>query len=72
MTRLTRGNRLLQVLDGLFLTAEARALLVVKPAKLLKNLGMVWVAFKHARVGGLGGVVLQSCQLVNNIKGTKI
>jgi hypothetical protein len=55
---LTRGNRFLQVLDGLLLTAEARALLMVKPSQLLKNLGVVGIAFENARVGGLGRVVL--------------
>ena len=55
---LTRGNRFLQVLNGLLLTAKARALLVVKPSQLLKNLGVIGIAFENARVGRLGRVVL--------------
>jgi hypothetical protein len=42
----------------LLLTAEARALLVVKPSQLLKDLGVIGIAFENARVGRLGRVVL--------------
>jgi len=55
---LTRRNRFLKVLDGLLLGAEARALLVMKPAQLLKDLCVIRVAFENARVGRLGRVVL--------------
>lgn len=55
----TRSNRFFKILNSLLLTAEACALLVVEPAQLLKNLGVVRVALKHARVGRFGGVVLE-------------
>lgn len=38
---------------------ETRALLVVKPAKLLKNLGMVRIPLEHTLVSGLSGVILE-------------
>jgi hypothetical protein len=56
---LTSTDRLLQVLNGLFLTRIAVALLVVKPSKLLKNLGMVGVTFQNAPISSLGRIELR-------------
>jgi hypothetical protein len=58
MLELTGSNGFLQVLDGLLLAAEASALLVVKPTQLLKDLGVIGIAFENARVCRLGRVVL--------------
>ena len=46
----TRANRLLQVLNRLLLAGEARALLVMQPAELLQDLGVVRVAVEHTSV----------------------
>ena len=43
----------------MLLAAEARALLVVKPAQLLKDLGVIGVTFENASVSRLGRVVLR-------------
>lgn len=51
-------DRLLQELDGALLALEATALLVVKPAKLLQNLGVTRITFQDALVSGLCAVVL--------------
>jgi hypothetical protein len=59
MIELTRSNGFLQVLDSLLLAAEARALLVVKPAQLLKDLGVIGITFENAGVSRLGRVVLR-------------
>lgn len=53
---LTRSNRFLEELDGLLLAREAVALLVVQPAQLLQNLGVVRVSVEHTLVGILGAV----------------
>lgn len=50
---LVRGDRLLQIFYGLLLTGVVGALLVVQPSKLLENLRVVGIAFKHAAVGAL-------------------
>lgn len=52
------ANRLLKVFNGLFLACIASALLVVQPAKLLQDLGMVGVTVQHSSVGGLGRLEL--------------
>lgn len=56
LSELTRRNRLLEELNRFFLASEAVTLLMVKPAKLLKNLGMVGVSIKYPLVGILGAV----------------
>lgn len=48
--RHTCADRLLKILDGLFLAAVAAALLVVEPSELLKNLGVVWLPLQHTFV----------------------
>lgn len=53
---LTGGNGLLEKLDSLFLARKAVALLVVQPAQLLQDLGMVGVPVQHTLVGILGTV----------------
>jgi hypothetical protein len=50
-TRLTGADRFLKVLNGTLLACEAVALLVMQPAKLLKDLCMVWVTFQNTHVG---------------------
>lgn len=55
---LTRCDRLLEVFNGLLLTIEASALLVVQPAELLKDLCVIRIAIEHAHVRAFGGVVI--------------
>lgn len=55
---LTSTDRLLQILNGLLLAGVVVALLVVEPSELLKDLGMVGVAFQNAPVGNLSGFKL--------------
>jgi hypothetical protein len=50
---LVRVYWLLQIFNGLLLTGVVGALLVVQPSKLLENLRVVGIAFKHATVGAL-------------------
>jgi hypothetical protein len=59
LTSLTRADRLLQVLNRLLLAAEAVALLVMQPAKLLKDLCMLRISVKHTSIGRFGIVVLK-------------
>ena len=61
-SQLTRSDRLLQILDRLLLAVETGALLVVKPSKLLQDLGVGGIAFEDTRVGGFGRVVLSPGQ----------
>lgn len=56
--RLTGIDGFLQIFNCLLLTAEAGALLMVQPAQLLQNLGVGWIAVKHAHVGALRGVIV--------------
>jgi hypothetical protein len=49
--QLTGIDRLLQVLNGLLLAAEAGALLVVQPPELLQDFGVVGVSLKNTCVG---------------------
>lgn len=58
MKILTSANRLLQVLDGLLLACVAATLLVVEPAKLLKDLGVVGVPIEDSPVGRLSRLEL--------------
>lgn len=58
--KLTSIDRLLQELDSLLLTLEAWTLLVVEPAKLLKNLGMVGIPLEHALIRGLSRIILSN------------
>lgn len=60
---LTRCNRLLEVLDGLFLTLIAAVLLVVKPAQLLENFGVIGIMIEDSLVCGLRTVELYDRQL---------
>ena len=59
LTSLTRTDRLLQILNRLLLAAETVALLVMQPAKLLKDLCMLRVSVEHTSVRRLGVVVLK-------------
>ena len=59
LTSLTRTDGLLQVLNCLLLAAETVALLVMQPAKLLKDLCMLRVSDKHTSISRLGIVVLK-------------
>jgi hypothetical protein len=56
---LTSVDRLLQELDGLLLALEGLALLVVEPAKLLENLGVIGIPFEHTLVGRLSRLKLK-------------
>lgn len=55
---LTCVDRLLQVFDGLLLAGVIAALLVIEPAKLLKNLGVVGITVKNAPISCLGRLEL--------------
>jgi hypothetical protein len=59
LTSLTRTDRLLQILNRLLLAAETVALLVMQPAKLLKDLCMLRISVEHTSIGRLGIVVLK-------------
>lgn len=48
--KFTGADRFLQVLNRLFLAAETDTLLVVQPAKLLKDLCMIRVSVQHTPV----------------------
>ena len=50
LTSLTRADGLLQVLNCLLLAAETVALLVMQPAKLLKDLCMLRVSVEHTSI----------------------
>lgn len=54
----TRADGLLQVLNRLLLAGKARALLVMQPAELLQDLGVVRVAIEHTSVSKFGIVKL--------------
>jgi hypothetical protein len=56
---LTRTDRLLQVLNRLLLATEAVALLVMQPAKLLKDLCMLRISVEHTSIGRFGIVILK-------------
>jgi hypothetical protein len=58
LTSLTRVDRFLQVLNCLFLAAEAVALLVMQPAKLLKDLRMIRIPVQHTSICHFGIVIL--------------
>ncbi len=58
-TSLTRTDRLFQILNSLLLAAETVALLVMQPAKLLKDLCMLRVSVEHTSIRRLGIVVLK-------------
>jgi hypothetical protein len=51
--QLTSSDGLLEVLNGALLAVRVLTLSVMKPAKLLQNLGMVRVTLKHPVVGDL-------------------
>lgn len=50
----TGCDRFLKVLNGLFLAAKARALLVVQPTKLLQHLCVTRVTLQDTRIGSFG------------------
>lgn len=54
----TRVDGLLQVLNRLFLTGEAWALLMMQPAELLEDLCVIRIAIKHTPVSKFGVVDL--------------
>jgi hypothetical protein len=56
---LISADRLLKIFDRLLLAAEAVALLVMEPAKLLENLSVVRITIQHFPVCGFGIVVLR-------------
>ena len=57
-TELTRSNRLLKILNRLFLTCVIGALLMVQPTQLLKDLGVIGITFKHPTIGTLSSFEL--------------
>ena len=57
----TRIDGLLQVLNRLLLTGEARALLMMQPAELLEDLCVIRIAIKHTSVCKLCVVDLLKC-----------
>lgn len=59
---LTRCNRLLKVLDGLFLALIAAVLLVMKPTQLLKYLGVVGIVIQNSLVCSFRAVELYDRQ----------
>ena len=70
---LTRVDRFLEVLDRLLLAIEAGALLVMEPAQLLQDFGVVGIALEHARICGFGRVVLSRCQSGScNVAGVRL
>lgn len=60
--RVVGCHRFLQVLDGPVLTGKALALVVVQPAKLLENLGVVGIPLKDTVIGSLGIIKLEQGQ----------
>jgi hypothetical protein len=56
---LTGRDRLLEIFDGTLLALEATALLVVKPAKLLQDFGMIGVSVQNSTISKFGIVVLR-------------
>lgn len=42
----------------MLLAAETITLLVVQPAELLQDLGVIWISIEHSSVGCLCGIVL--------------
>jgi len=56
---LTSGDGFLQIFDSPVLAGEAIALLMVQPAELLQNLGVVGVSLEHALIGSLGVIKLR-------------
>lgn len=56
--KLTRSDRLFEVLDRLFLAGEAATLLVMQPAQLLKHLGVIWIALENALICTFGVIKL--------------
>lgn len=57
-------DRFLQKLDGSILAIIAVALLVMQPSKLLQNLGVIGIAFKHTHVSCLCIVILHIISIV--------
>lgn len=55
---LTRRNRFLEIFNSLLLATEIIALLVMQPAELLQDLGMVRIALENTPIGSLGGIML--------------
>lgn len=51
-TRLTGSHRFFQILNSLFLTSERVTLLVVQPAQLLEDFGVVRVTLQDPTVSG--------------------
>ena len=51
-------NRLLQIVNSTLLRGGG-ALVMVQPAKLLENLGMLGVALENTLIGGLGAIKLE-------------
>ena len=56
---LTRADGFLQILNRIFLAAKGSALLVMQPAKLLQNLGVIWVSVENPSIRRLCGIVLE-------------
>ena len=63
---LTRADRLFKVLNRLLLAAVRVALLVMEPAKLLQDFGMLRVALKYTSVSVLGALKLNDVRGVSN------
>lgn len=56
---LTGADGFLQILNRMFLAAKGSALLVMQPAKLLQNLGVIWVSVENPPIRRLCGIVLE-------------
>lgn len=61
MTIHTCADRLLKILDGTVLALIGVALLVMQPAELLKDLGVIRRVVQDALVCSLGAVKLSRC-----------
>lgn len=58
MDVLTGSDGLLEIFNCALLGLEAVALLMMKPTKLLQNLGMIGITLQNSAIGGFGVVIL--------------
>jgi hypothetical protein len=62
----TRADRLLEIFNSLFLALIAIVLLVMEPAKLLQDLGMLRVPFEYTSIGILRTLELCLSKMVHS------
>lgn len=56
---LTGSYRFLEKFNGAFLVLVTAALVVMQPAELLQDLGVMRISFQHTVIGRLGIVILK-------------